>query len=156
MSLRVPWDLLLLPLGGGVSEPTAPGPVPHSLGASTILPREEIARFYSPADWRSLRDFEFTGYVVTNGTIEDNRRVAIRQITQACPDTAYVRRAREMATGVRISSLTIDSGIRPQAEVFVIFDESLFGRMTLIYARRTDYSPKGGLWDGKLLGTSRL
>ena len=111
-----------------------------------------MARFYSEADWDTLKRRHYVGYVILEGLIGGDSRVGGAHPVESYPDDSRNSLAAELSRRIKISSFTIGSHIRPAARVYVLFYEDGFNpREAIVYAE-----PVGDLPPVTLEGGERM
>jgi len=126
---------------------------PHTLGGTAVLPQTEIAAFFGPKEWQSVRVQDYKGYVIMDGLIDSSGKVRSLRIVQNAPDASRDQLARELAKEIRLFSNRSDSAIDPPATVYMIFYEFPRGNQALVYAKRSDPFDASDFHSGMVSGS---
>jgi hypothetical protein len=96
----------------------------RTLDSNPLAPFSTLRLFYDADKWNVLKNMEYAGYVIYNGTIRDDGSVRLGRIREAWPDESRNRLAQAFAATVRINALSVGTRVAPRAEVFVFFYET--------------------------------
>lgn len=113
----------------------SPSVARSSIATNPHLPAEAMARFYSEAEWNTLKSRNYVGYVILEGFIGRDSRVGHAHLIESCPDDSRNSLAAELSRRIKISPFTIGSHIRPVARVYVLFyEDGSNPREAVVYA----------------------
>jgi len=92
------------------------------------------------------------GYVIMEGSIDEEGKVRDSKIVESFPDHAQDRLAQAFGQRAEIHTPTVGSRIAPRASVYVIFyDHLLEGSIAVVFAKRLDSAGTGHFGEGDYL-----
>lgn len=129
---------------------------PLTLTSDARLPAVELREFYSPTLWGRIRDEQFTGFVIVEADVSENR-LLVRRLVESFPDGSRNQLALRLLQGVELKVSTIGTNLPPRAVAYVVFyEKNLDGDLALIYAKQTDYSVPGEQGRARYFDAHRL
>jgi len=135
--------------------PASLTPASPTLAGNPRLPAEAIAAFYAPAKWRNLRDLRYRAYVIFDAHIRSDGSLKILDAREAYPDATWTIAASRFAATAELHASNLGSNLGQPAEICVIFfEESLDGRLALVFARQTNFPGPGMTHPAAYLNTT--
>ena len=135
--------------------PKNSAPASPTLAGNPRLPAEAIEALYSPAKWRTLRDLRYRAYVIFDAHVRSDGSLKILDTREAYPDATRTIAASRLAAAVELHASNLGSNLGQPAEICVIFfEESLDGRLALVFARQTNFPGPGMTHPATYLNTT--
>lgn len=127
--------------------------VPATL-QNPAIPWADIEAQLNPGQRGVLRNLQSTGYVILDGSINEDGTVKIRRVVQSHPDHGRDQLALAYAAKAVIQTKTSGSMIAPMAEIYVLFyGKVIEGDLALTFARKRGATGTG---EGNYLNIARF